>query len=283
MNAPASGWLRAHPTGWRASLALAFERRGGRTVLARREHVGPLVVQKALYPEGERVCHAVVVHPPGGIVQGDVMAIAIDARAGAHATLTTPGATKWYGGAFPATQTLDIDVAAGAIVEWLPQETIVFDGAQAHLDATVRLAGDAVAVVLDIVCLGRRAAGAPFAHGNLRQRWTFLRDGHTIWSDRTIIAGDDPALHAAAGWGGADVYGVLAIAAAVDADWVEAARGIDVPPDLRTGVTRLPGVLLVRALGGRAETVRGWLAAVWSALRPRCAACDGRVPRLWFT
>jgi urease accessory protein len=283
MNAPASGWLRAHPTGWRASLALEFERRGARTVLARREHVGPLVVQKALYPEGERICHAVVVHPPGGIVQGDVMAIAVDAHAGAHATLTTPGATKWYGGAFPATQTLAIDVAPGAIVEWLPQETIVFDGAQAHLDATVRLSGDAVAVVLDIVCLGRRAAGAPFVHGSLRQRWTIARDGSTIWTDRTIITGDDAALHARAGWGGDDVYGVLAVAATVDAGWVEAARSVDVPPGLRTGVTCLPGLLLVRALGGRAETVRGWLAQVWSALRPRYASRDGRVPRLWLT
>src|SRR5688572_4564324 len=123
---------------WRARLALRFARRGDRTVLVSREHEGPLVVQKTFHPEGDRCCHAVVVHPPGGIAGGDALTIAVRAEEGAHALLTTPGATKWYRSAGPwAASHVDIDASAGSIVEWLPQEAIVFDGALADRKSVV--------------------------------------------------------------------------------------------------------------------------------------------------
>src|SRR5207244_7905018 len=118
---------------WKASLSLSFARDENRSVLARRSHEGPLVVQKPLYPEGDAVCHAIVVHPPGGIAGGDELALDIRAAADAHALLTTPGASKWYRSAGPwARQHVRIEAAAGSIVEWLPQETILFDAALAQ-------------------------------------------------------------------------------------------------------------------------------------------------------
>src|SRR5258706_14626091 len=106
---------------WKAELRLEFEHRAVRTFLAKRRHDGPLVVQKPLYPEGDAVCHAIVVHPPAGIAGGDELEIGVRAAEGAHALLTTPGAGKWYrsGGAW-ARQRIEFDARGGACIEWLP-------------------------------------------------------------------------------------------------------------------------------------------------------------------
>src|SRR5688572_12364887 len=114
--------LPAASTGWRAALTLGFERRGERTVLASNRSDGPLVVQKALFPEGAGTCHAIVVHPPAGIAGGDELALEVNVGAQAHAVLTTPGAAKWYRSAgATATQHMRIAAHAASKVEWLPQ------------------------------------------------------------------------------------------------------------------------------------------------------------------
>ncbi|MEP7084917.1 MAG: urease accessory protein UreD, partial [Betaproteobacteria bacterium] len=118
--------------GWEASLALRYERRGSRTVMTGNLHRGPLTVQKSLYPEGG-VCHTVILHPPGGIAGGDRLRVDLHADTDAHVLLTTPGAAKWYkANGREASQSTRVSAAAGAIVEWLPLETIIFDGAIAH-------------------------------------------------------------------------------------------------------------------------------------------------------
>jgi urease accessory protein len=159
---------------WRARLALAFERRGERSVLATREHDGPLVVQKPLHPEGPEVCHAIIVHPPAGIAAGDRLVMDIAARERAHALLTTPGAAKWYrsAGAW-ARQHVSIEARALSHVEWLPQETIIFDAARADIRWDARLEGDARLIAWDIVRLGplaRRPPGMDRARAHRRRR-----------------------------------------------------------------------------------------------------------------
>ena len=121
-------------TGWLASLDLEFGRRADATILARRSHLGPLRVQKPFYPEGAEVCHTLLLHPPAGIAGGDALEITATATGDAHALLTTPGAGKWYRSAAPwASQRLNFEVGVGGVLEWLPQETIVFDGALASM------------------------------------------------------------------------------------------------------------------------------------------------------
>src|SRR5438874_5835027 len=103
---------------WRAELALRYELRHGRTVLAQRHHTGPLVVQRPLYPEGDAVCHAIVVHPPGGIAGGDELRLDVRAATRAHALLTITGAAKWYRTSGPvARQHLRIAAAPASVVE----------------------------------------------------------------------------------------------------------------------------------------------------------------------
>lgn len=272
-----------HLTGWRASLALDFVRRGPRTVLAGRRHDGPLVVQKALYPEGEDVCHTIVVHPPAGVAGGD--ALTLDARlgAGAHALLTSPGAGKWYRSAGPwAEQRIAFDVAPGACLEWLPQENIVFDGARATMSSEFRLAGDARFIGWEILCLGRTGSGERFGSGELRLAMRVTRDGAPLWIERGTIAGGGVLLESPAGLAGQPVTGTLVATLTPDGELLSRLR--EAAPVAGAGaVTRLPGVLVARYLGASGEAARAYFAALWGMIRPAVAGRGAALPRIWRT
>jgi urease accessory protein len=270
--------------GWRARLALAFERRGERSVLATREHDGPLVVQKPLHPEGPQVCHAIVVHPPAGIAGGDELVIEAVAREGASALLTTPGAAKWYRSAGPwATSRVSIRAHDGAHVEWLPQETIVYEAARANLTWEARLEGDARLIAWDIVRLGRTASGERFERGQLRSTSRLWRDGRLAWIERARIGSDTCVAQAAAGLGGEPVYATLICASPViDHDLLARCRAVK-PLAGEGAVTRLPQLLVARFVGSSTEAVREYFVALWTLLRPVAMGREAAAPRIWST
>jgi len=263
--------------GWKAELELGFERREERTVLASRRHDGPLVVQKPLYPEGDAVCHAILVHPPAGIVGGDALEISVHAGERASVLLTTPGAGKWYrsSGAW-ASQHNRLAAGDGATLEWLPQETIVYDGALAQLDTEVNLTGSAVFLGWEILCLGRTGSGERYTRGSCRTATRIRRDGRLIWFERGTIDGGGALLESAAGLQGKPVCGTF-LAAGAGAD-LAAARGID-----GIAVTQLPGVLVARYLGDSGEAARRAFARLWALLRPALTGRAAHVPRIWST
>jgi urease accessory protein len=270
--------------GWRAELALRFEREPHRTVLAQRRHSGPLRVQKALYPEGPDVCQAIIVHPPGGIAGGDVLDIAVEAGPGAEVQITTPGATKWYRSAGPsALARTRISAAPGSRVEWLPQEGIVFDGANVAIATRVDLAGDAVFIGWDIVSLGRTASGERFGAGSFRQNLELARDGRLLWCERALLHGGAPALHSGAVLGGAPVFGAMTVAGG-DIDSATFAACRDATPLQGEGaVTRLPGIVIARYRGASAAAARTYFARLWQVLRPQAIGRAAVLPRIWAT
>ncbi|MCX7961509.1 MAG: urease accessory protein UreD [Burkholderiales bacterium] len=270
---------------WRASLRLGFARRGAATRLVRRSHAGPLVVQKPLYPEGSSVCHAIVVHPPGGVAGGDALDIAIEAEAGAQALVTTPAAGKWYRSVgAPAQQRVSIRVAQGASLEWLPQETIVFDGAIAAMETDIRLAPGARAIGWEIVCLGRTGSGERFGRGVCALGTALAReDGTPLWVERARIEGGSPLLASPAGLAGAPVFGTLFAAfPGLGAAHVAACRE-HAPAAGDGAVTLLPEVLLARYVGASSEAARRWFARLWAALRPAALGREAHEPRIWRT
>jgi urease accessory protein len=270
--------------GWRATLALDFTQRGPRTVLAERRHDGPLVVQKPLYPEGDEVCHAIVVHPPGGVAGGDELELTVRAKAGARALLTTPGAGKWYRTAGPwAHQRVALEAAAGAVLEWLPQETIVFEGAAAELETDIRLAPDARFIGWEIIRLGRTASGERFTRGQLRTCTSIRRDGRLAWLERARLEGGCDLLDSPLGLAGEPVFGtMLATAPGIDAGLVAACRAPH--PEAGSGaVTCLPGVLVARYLGASSEAARAYFARLWAIVRPALAGRAAVPPRIWST
>ena len=270
--------------GWRARLALGYTRRGARSVLTAREHDGPLVVQKPLYPEGEAVCHTILVHPPAGIAGGDELDIRVRVEEGAHALLTTPGAAKWYRSASPwARQRVALQIGDGGCIEWLPQETIVFDGALADMGCDVHLAADARFIGWEVLCFGRTGSGERFARGECRLATTLWREGKPLWLERARIPGGAALLHSPVGLRGHPICATLVAAAPAIADTVLfACRSVE-PTAGEAAVTRLPGVLVARYLGASSEAAKRYFSQLWSIVRPALAARAAHAPRIWST
>lgn len=273
---------------WHAELHLGFTRTGERTVLRENWHRGPLRVQKALYPEGAGICQAIVLHPPSGMAGGDHLAISSEVDTGAHAQLTTPGAGKWYRSAgAEASQRIALAVSEGAALEWLPQETILFDGARARMETRVDLAADSRYIGWDVLCLGRTAAGERFEKGRLDLLLRVDRAGHPIWIERGGIADKDPMLSSPAGWAGSTVCGSLLCtfpelptqASAL----LDACRQTRPADTARYGLSALPGVLIARYLGDNSEAARLWFIELWKILRPVCLGRPAIIPRVWNT
>ena len=264
---------------WEAELRLALRHDGARTVLAQRAHRGPLVVQRPFYPEGD-ICHLYLVHPPGGIVSGDHLTLDLSARDGAHALVTTPAATKFYrareGAAAHLVQRLDV---AGATLEWLPQETLVFDGAQARCATHVVLGDDARFIGWEVLCLGRPASAEPFASGAVHQDFQLWRGNEPLLLDRLRLA-PDAALGESWGFAGHAALGTLMAwpAAVADLDALKETAAADL-----LACTLVDGVLLVRTLAAQGEEVRTRLHGAWRLLRPRLLGRDVSAPRIWAT
>jgi urease accessory protein len=270
--------------GWRARLELEFERRGRRSVLALRRHDGPLVVQKSLHPEGEGICHAMVVHPPAGIAGGDHLSLLARCGPRAHAVLATPGAGKWYrsSGAW-ARQDLRFDIDADAALEWLPQETILFDAALAELRTEVRLAPGARYLGWDVLCFGRSGAGERIRNGHCRMHTRVETGGKPMFIERGDLQGGSAQFDAAAALGGHSVCGtLLAVASSCDRALVKACR--EHRPERGEGaVTLLPGVLVARYLGDSGESAKRYFTQLRRLLRPAIMACEASDLRIWST
>jgi urease accessory protein len=280
--------LHASSSGWHAGLTLGFARQAARTVLATRRHHGPLVVQKSLHPEGPDICHAVIVHPPGGIAGGDTLSIDVDVGENAHAVLTTPGATKWYKSQGRlGTQDITLTVHDGAKLDWLPLENIVFEQADARQRITVRLGEGATVIGWDATLLGRQAAGEQWTQGRWRSNFE-LRDANDrlLWAEQAVLGADDAQRTGTTGLAGFPVFAALwAVGAACTRELAESlAEGLPFNDTLRAGITCLPGnVLVLRVLGHDMETVRQLLISHWLALRPLVHGVAAEPLRLWAT
>jgi urease accessory protein len=278
-TAPAAPTVRA----WHAQLQLCFERRGAGTVLARERHAGPLLVQKTLYPEGDDPCHAIVLHPPAGIAAGDQLSLEAAIGPGAQVLVTTPGASKWYRstGAAAGSATR-LTIADGAVLEYLPREAIVFNGANANIRLDMDLGADARLIGWDLWCLGRTASGETFRCGRLRLVTQLRRAGRLCWEERGSLDGGSALLRAGAGFAGEPVFATLwAAGPEAPRGVLDGCRAVPLEGPGRGAVTQLPDVLLARYLGPSTEQALAWLTAVWSLLRPVYAGREAVRPRIW--
>lgn len=278
---------------WAASIDLGFrkdthrDRRGDseRTRLVRARHSGPLRVQRPFYPEGG-VCHVYLLHPPGGLVSGDELRIDATVEAGAHALLTTPAAAKLYRADSQGVawgQHVRLNVASGGTLEWLPQETLCFDGSRGVQTTEIALDGDARCLGWEVLALGRPVSQLPFVSGGIEQRFRLTRDGRPLWLERQPLDPTHPRFRGRWGQGGATVQATLwGVGLASPAECIEALRAT-LPASSSWAVTLRHDVLLLRYLGDSRNEAWNLCQRAWDVLRPSLCARKACVPRIWLT
>ncbi len=276
--------------GWSASLQLSFERRQDRTVLARNRHVGPLRVQRPFYPESAGQCHVYILHPPGGVVAGDSLAIQVNVASEAHGLMTTPSAGRVYRTneqQLTQTQSVNITIENGGFGEWLPQENIVFDRAHAVNRTRLNLAENAQFNSWEITCLGRPASQDDFLQGKLLQRLEVYREDIPLLLERNRFQGGDALLKKTWGLNGATAFGTF-VSSCRDEESVRLLRELCARFCGQTGeslaaVTVLPELLVVRALASQGGAVKQLFIEAWRLVRRAQLGIAPVAPRIWFT
>lgn len=231
-------------------------------------------------PESDEPPQAVIVTTSGGLTDGDRVRLEVEVEGGV-ATVTTQAAEKIYRAARAAEQPACIEsalrVGAGATLEWLPQETIVFDGARLRRRVEADLADDARLLACEMVVLGRGASGERFTRGAVYDGWRLRRAGKLVWADALAFDGAPPDL---AGFGDATALATGILAGPDAARRLEASRAVVDGGAARAGTTVVNGVLLARFLGEPLAVRRGLMA--WLAvMRQDALGGPRRLPRVW--
>lgn len=272
---------------WNATLALDYTRQADKTV-ARFRHDGPLRILRSLYPEGEAICHNVIVHPPGGLVGGDTLEMAFSAGAGAHGLVTTPGATRFYRSAGArALQRADLTLQADARMEWLPLEVILHSACMAENRLTMRLGAGAELIGWDITAFGLPASGQPFDEGSLRQHI----EVPGVWLERAHIAATDTRLlNSPLGLAGHRCMATLFFVAGNPLARQRRQQALDVARHvidshclLATAGATSPNaqVVVVRVLAPLVEPAMQLLRQIWQAWRHHFWRLGTALPRIW--
>ncbi|QLE44041.1 urease accessory protein UreD [Nostoc sp. C052] len=270
------------PEGWHGKLNLVYADRQGKTQLIYNHQQAPLKVQRPFYPEGEKVCHSVILHTAGGMVGGDRLSSNIHLQPQTQALITTAAASKIYrSNGLQARQNIQMQVDAGACLEWLPQETILFNDAIYRQDLRVELATGGSWLGWEITRFGRSARGEKFLQGEWRSHTEIWQQGVPLWIDRQYLPGSEDIFHTPHGLAGKPIVGSLVwVGGAVSGEIVEKMRNLW-DGQGEAGVSRLQHGLLCRYRGASTSEVRNWFIDVWQLLRVSFLNRGNCIPRVW--
>ena len=270
-------------SGWTAALDLQFERAKNRSIVSRCRHNGPLRVQKPFYPE-DGVCHVYLLHPPGGVVGGDELSVSVSAGKGSAALITTPGATRVYRSAGPlSTIKYQLNVEAGASLEWLPQDSILYGGSRLSQEMEVRVASGSRFCGWDITSMGRPASGDHYSTGEFDQGFRLYVDSLPVLMERQRWRAGEQVLEASWGLSGHTVLGTFYGFPADDDILSHLRPRLE---DISAGeiaVTLVDDVLVVRALADDAVALRQVFTDIWLSVREMINGFPPGSPRVWAT
>lgn len=279
---------------WRGQISLGIEARANKSVLAHTQHQGPLRVQRPFYPEADGCCHVYLLHPPGGLVIGDELEIHASLGNKAQALLTTPSAGKIYGAKNRAAlqiQNVNMQVAEGACLEWLPQETIVFDSAQARLKTRIDIIDNGLFFGWDIVRLGRAASGEIFNTGSCYQDIEIWKNQRPLFIEKNkieknrIVAGSD--LHTSS-WGlrNCNTTGTLYATTSLTREAIDLLyERLDAFTEQKDlwGLTQKEEIFIARYLGNSVTSCRKGFELIWRETREAFNNKKAVTPRIWNT
>lgn len=272
-------------TGWQGILRLKYAKDNNSTKLIEAYSQAPLKIQRSFYPEGKDICHNVILHTAGGIVGGDRLLQEIHLQPKTQAVITTASASKIYrSSGKQAKQTVKIKVDENACCEYLPRETIVFNGAIYRQDLQVELAQNASWLGWEITRFGRTARGEKYTQGEWRSCTEIWQNGKPLWIDRQWLPASEEILTSPHGLAGQAIVGTLAwVGHSVSEEMLKEIRQLWNHPDTlgEVGVTQLLSGFLCRYRGNTTQEVINWFTTVWQYIRQNH---QGRVitqPRVW--
>lgn len=276
---------------WYAQLELGFCFENSRTIMSHRKHHGPVRVQKMLWPERTGVCHAIIVHPPAGIAGGDHLTFEIETKDQAHAVVTTPGAGKWYKtNGKQAFQHIHLHVKDQSILEWVPQETMLFDGALAHSETHIHLDNAASFIGWDMLVLGRQARAERFVQGSYYNQFKLWRENKLLVADTLYFEGEDRWFSSCLGMNNQAVMGSFWAAAPEKyrssfylEQQLELIRELMMRMQAPVTLTLLDDVVSARFLGNDVRHCHDAFAAIRAKLRRYWFDLEEEFPRIWKT
>ncbi|MBL1209347.1 urease accessory protein UreD [Geminocystis sp. GBBB08] len=270
---------------WQGKINLVYEYQQGKTKLKSAYHQAPFKIQRAFYPEGESICHSVILHTAGGIVGGDILSQNIHLFPHSQVFITTPAATKIYRNTEKkAFQDIMIKLENDTYLEYLPQETIVFNKSQYQQKLKLELGNNATWLGWEIIRFGRSARRETFTEGQWLNYTEIWYKNKPLWIDRQSLQGESQLFSEINGLAGKPVVGSLILVSThTHNNFIKEIRELINHKfhHLILGVTTLQNGLLCRYHGDSVSEAKTCLIAIWQLLRREYGLNSTFKPRVW--
>jgi len=273
------------PSQWHGVLKLAYQQKDNQTKPIKTYAQAPYKLQRPFYPQGKKTCYTTILHTAGGMVGGDQLSQSIQLQPETHAVITTAAASKIYrSNGLTAAQKINIEVGEQACLEYLPRETIIFNGATYQQQLQVNLDSTATWLGWEIVRFGRSARGEQFLQGNWRSRTEVWQEGQLIWVDCPYLPGGKEVLESPHGLAGYPLIGTLVwLGKPVSSEMLAQVRNLwdEMETTGEAGTTSLISGLLCRYRGNSRAEVINWFTNLWRLFRQWDGKETPVTPRVW--
>ncbi len=256
---------------------LAFANRNNRNSIVERYASAPVRILTPSIQGG--IPEAVLANTSGGIAGGDTSHVDILVAQNAQALVTGQAAEKIYRSIdMPASIRTVIKIEDGSTLEYLPQESILFDGAKLNRAVNISLGARSCLLLSEMFVLGRWAMNEDFTRGIFLDRWSIDVAGQPIWREGLRVEGGLSSLSSSLGFANARALATIFYAGANAAEVLGLARDVIGPMG---GATIVRGMLVVRMLGNEAGMLKQQLSEIISIIRAAALGRPAEVPRVW--